>query len=215
MDKFSRIRLLLKLVRGNAMRDILQQHGRLAFAVKVMLAVIGLAILLWTIYLLKTVLLLLVVSALLAAVLYPGVAWLKKRRFSQSLSILIFYLVFIALSAGALYFAGMVFYQQGKMLLQQLPTIVQSALSALEIHLFSRKKEAVFASFCRHTDTFVTQSARILGTSLNYLFAFIGEFLGYLRFWVLHTFSLPKRITLKDSCSMSYPTRGSLGSSGF
>ena len=84
---------------------------------------------LWVAWLIKTVIISIFISLILALALEPFVVWLNKKRIPNGLSVLIVMLIFVAVLAGLGSFALVPFAQQSRFLINNLPQYLESAVT--------------------------------------------------------------------------------------
>lgn len=152
------------------------------------LLVAGLAGLLWFLIQIGNVLVLVLLSLIIAAALYPPVAWLKKRHFPSNVSILIFYLLFIAMAGGIAFVAFNAVVSEGRQFIMQLPEYNQRILAWMET---LPEPVANLTNFTSDQIASLTQRGfRFLISSLDYVFTLFSGILGALTVLVLSFYLL-------------------------
>ena len=131
---------------------------------------------LWVAWLIKTVIISIFISLILALALEPFVVWLNKKRIPNGLSVLIVMLIFVAVLAGLGSFALVPFAQQSRFLINNLPQYLESAVT---IPGFQGYVDELSKAF----------SGNISGTASNIVNTTIGVFSGALSTMVVLVFT--------------------------
>lgn len=143
---------------------------RIEISPRTILFTLGVLILLWVLVHIRVLLMVLFLACLLAAALYPGVAWLKTRRFPRQLSILVFYIVFVLLAAGIISLMANILLDEGGQFLENLPRYTESASAFLEeLPLPLEFRQNIFSLLSRFLSNVITQLIQFLVSGLNYL----------------------------------------------
>lgn len=89
--------------------------------IRAILFSIGVLLLIWLLFVIRNALVILFISYLLAAALYPAVEWLQARRFGRGVSIAFFYLVFVGVVSAVIAVCLQLVMSQGAQLISVLP----------------------------------------------------------------------------------------------
>lgn len=163
---------------------------RIEISVKTLLFGLLLLLGLGALYMVRELVVLLLLSCVLAASLYPPVAWLKKRHFSRRISILLFYLLFLLIAVGFGFGLSTLLISQGKQFFAHLPLYLDSAGRFLRQIPFISTDEELLALLSRNLETLASHLAKFVFSSLDYLLVVFNGVLGLMTVLVFTYFLL-------------------------
>jgi predicted PurR-regulated permease PerM len=162
------------------MGSVAPMDVKIQVSLKTVGLVLGLVGLFWVLSLAWEFFLLLLLSGVLAASLYPPVAWLKNRNFPRRLSILGFYLLFLILSVILVAGLATMLLDQGRQFFQHLPGYLASAGDFIRTLPFIDQDQELLTLLGRHLETIAAQVVKFLFSSLDYLFVVFGGLISVL-----------------------------------
>jgi predicted PurR-regulated permease PerM len=158
---------------------------KVLIAPKTVVLILALLLLLWLLYQSQQALVLVFVAYLIACSLYPAVRWLECRNLPRGWSILIFYLIFLALATGVTYLMFGLLSDQGGSFLKALPTYVDR-LTDFARHLpVLRDQPKLLTSLTTNTQMLTQQVYQLLLSTFDYLFLVFQGFLSIISVSVL------------------------------
>ncbi len=147
------------------------------------LFILVVALLLWFLIQAGHVVVLVLFALVLAAALYPPVAWLRRRHFPSTLSILGFYLLFIVLFGGMAFLALNALFSEGRQFVAQLPVYNQRI--AVWLEALPEPLGSLSVVFSRQVSGLAASALNLLISSLSYLFSLASGVVGILTVLVL------------------------------
>jgi predicted PurR-regulated permease PerM len=136
------------------------------------------------------ILVLIFISCVLAAALFPGVTWLKRRNVSRPMSILLFYLLFLLLAGGLGFLLFNVVLEQGQQLIDNLPGYTESLETSINSLPGLRTRVDLSVTLTNHIEEVANQAFRLLFSTLNYLKLVVSSVVSLVTVLVLTFFLL-------------------------
>lgn len=148
------------------------------FDTRSILIVIGMGLLIWVLYILHDLVFMVCIAALLAAVLYPAVDWLKTKKLPRRLTILVLYLLVILFFGVTAFLLINMLIEQGHQFLARLPFYLAATVQFAEQLPFFERDGTLFNQILENLNTFITQAIQFVFSKLSYLFAFLKGIVG-------------------------------------
>ena len=149
------------------------------------LMTLALLLAVWVLYQVRDILVLLFLSCLIAAALYPTVEWLRQRKFPSQLSILLFYLLFIGAVVGIMAGLTNLIATEGGAFVNNLPTYMASARQTIEGLPFFHGQRQLVQSMLNNFQDILLRSAQLLSSAFTYFAAVFSGLLSMLTVLVL------------------------------
>ncbi|HEY9687378.1 MAG TPA: AI-2E family transporter, partial [Coleofasciculaceae cyanobacterium] len=157
-----------------------QSRALIVISPQTVFLVFGLLFATWLLINLQTVIVLLFIAWLFASTLSPAVAWLENRKWPRGISISLFYIVFLTLVGGLVFFLGDILIRQITDLINNFPVLMERTSRYLS------QISGIRSDF--HLEAWLTSQARtlsfnvqaLLKASIGYVFSFLSAFLNVL-----------------------------------
>lgn len=145
---------------------------------KIILTATVFLFLFWFIYKIQEALFLFFIAFILSSALYPPINWLKKKKFPSHLSILIFYLVFLALVTIIGVLLGGLLAEEGRQFIANFPVYLDQAQESIHKLPFGLNRTNLFMEISSNARNLISQGLNLALSSLEYVLTLFKSVVG-------------------------------------